>query len=217
MGSNTRATNMGWRLWMSPPCRSLAILPVLGLKAKSAQRKCRSAEGLLPGMRGDQIRAKSLIEKAHPSTADAKTTFPFSGEKVHSASRSSRAFSRESLWLAGPFPLSSSCVFAASSVFAARFATKAAARAFTRSTVRRSRCQVSCGSSCSSEASRSILLRTRHGFIRSAHAWRRTAWVWTQTPSTTSTTTSAPSHKRVAVDTSLQKSMCPGESIRLTK
>ena len=38
-----------------------------------------------------------------------------------------------------------------------------------------------------------------------------------QTPSTTSISTIAPSHSRTAVDTSLEKSMCPGESIMLIK
>lgn len=38
-----------------------------------------------------------------------------------------------------------------------------------------------------------------------------------QTPSSTSTTTMAPSERRVAVDTSDEKSMCPGESIRLMR
>jgi len=36
-----------------------------------------------------------------------------------------------------------------------------------------------------------------------------------QTPSTTSTRTSAPSHNREAVETSLEKSTCPGVSIIL--
>lgn len=40
---------------------------------------------------------------------------------------------------------------------------------------------------------------------------------WGHTPSTTSTTTMAPSHRRTAVDTSLEKSTCPGESIRFTR
>ena len=38
-----------------------------------------------------------------------------------------------------------------------------------------------------------------------------------QTPSTTSTSTTAPSQSRTAVDTSLEKSMWPGESIRFIK
>jgi len=36
-----------------------------------------------------------------------------------------------------------------------------------------------------------------------------------QTPSTTSTRTRAPSHNREAVETSLEKSTCPGVSIML--
>lgn len=55
------------------------------------------------------------------------------------------------------------------------------------------------------------------GLAFSSQAWRSTACVWMQTPSTASTTISAPSDSRTAVDTSLQKSMCPGESIRLTR
>lgn len=39
---------------------------------------------------------------------------------------------------------------------------------------------------------------------------------WVQTPSTTSTRTRAPSHTRDAVDTSLEKSTCPGVSIMFT-
>lgn len=37
------------------------------------------------------------------------------------------------------------------------------------------------------------------------------------TPSKTSTTTMAPSERRVAVETSEEKSMCPGESMRLMR
>ena len=38
-----------------------------------------------------------------------------------------------------------------------------------------------------------------------------------QIPSTTSTNTKAPSHNLEAIDTSLEKSICPGESIKLIK
>ena len=51
----------------------------------------------------------------------------------------------------------------------------------------------------------------------SSQAWRSTAWVWMHTPSTASTTTKAPSDRRAAVETSEQKSTCPGESIRLNR
>jgi len=51
----------------------------------------------------------------------------------------------------------------------------------------------------------------------STHAWRRTVTVWLQTPSTASTRTTAPSHSREAVETSLLKSMWPGESIRFIR
>lgn len=40
---------------------------------------------------------------------------------------------------------------------------------------------------------------------------------WGHTPSTASTTTMAPSHSLIAVETSEEKSTWPGESIRLTK
>eukprot|EP00894_Picocystis_sp_ML_P002972 jgi/Pico_ML_1/53489/g4025.t1 len=43
-----------------------------------------------------------------------------------------------------------------------------------------------------------------------------TACVWMHTPSQTSTSTTAPSLIRAAVDTSQQKSTCPGESTRFT-
>ena len=51
----------------------------------------------------------------------------------------------------------------------------------------------------------------------SSHACRSTAAVCTHTPSTTSTTSSAPSLSRTAEETSEQKSTWPGESIRLTR
>ena len=67
-----------------------------------------------------------------------------------------------------------------------------------------------------STINRSNLLNTTHGFNRSSHACLNTARVCTHTPSTTSTTTTHPSDNRAAVDTSLQKSTCPGESINVT-
>lgn len=36
-------------------------------------------------------------------------------------------------------------------------------------------------------------------------------------PSTTSTNTNAPSHNLEAIETSLEKSICPGESIKFIK
>ena len=59
--------------------------------------------------------------------------------------------------------------------------------------------------------------KKRRELALSCQAWRSTAWVWMQTPSTASTTTSAPSLRRAAVLTSLQKSTCPGESMRLIR
>ena len=61
------------------------------------------------------------------------------------------------------------------------------------------------GLSLSSTIRRSSLLRTRTGLIPSLQACCRTTFVWGWTPSTTSTTTMAPSQSRTAVDTSLQK------------
>ena len=55
------------------------------------------------------------------------------------------------------------------------------------------------------------------GLSFSVQAWRRTVTVWLQTPSTASTRITAPSHRRDAVETSLLKSMWPGESIRLMR
>mmetsp|Transcript_12142 Transcript_12142/g.40014 ORF Transcript_12142/g.40014 Transcript_12142/m.40014 type:complete len:207 (-) Transcript_12142:210-830(-) len=75
----------------------------------------------------------------------------------------------------------------------------------------------SMGERRSSATSRSILLRTRSEVTPSSHACRSTAAVCTHTPSTTSTTSSAPSLSRTAEETSEQKSTWPGESIRLTR
>mmetsp|Transcript_19286 Transcript_19286/g.65032 ORF Transcript_19286/g.65032 Transcript_19286/m.65032 type:complete len:254 (-) Transcript_19286:118-879(-) len=75
----------------------------------------------------------------------------------------------------------------------------------------------SMGERRSSATSRSILLRTRSGVTPSSHACRSTAAVCTHTPSTTSTTSSAPSLSRTAEETSEQKSTWPGESIRFTR
>jgi hypothetical protein len=85
------------------------------------------------------------------------------------------------------------------------------------STTRRRWSNASRGVSCSSRIKRSTLFRTKHGLIFSVHAFLSTACVWVDTPSRTSITTNAPSQRRVAVDTSEEKSMCPGESMRLTK
>lgn len=84
-------------------------------------------------------------------------------------------------------------------------------------TIADSRAAASDGERRSSRMRRSSLLIIRQGVTFSSHACRSTACVWMHTPSTASTTTSAPSLSRAAVDTSLQKSTWPGESIRLTR
>ena len=71
------------------------------------------------------------------------------------------------------------------------------------------------GSYPSSMINLSSLLNTKHGFNRSSHACRNTACVCTHTPSTTSTSTKHPSLNLAAVETSEQKSTCPGESINV--
>ncbi|KAH3668193.1 hypothetical protein OGAPHI_001947 [Ogataea philodendri] len=63
----------------------------------------------------------------------------------------------------------------------------------------------------------SILLRTKTGLSLSTQACLKTVTVCEQTPSTTSTRTTAPSHNLEAVLTSEEKSMWPGESIKLIK
>jgi len=72
-------------------------------------------------------------------------------------------------------------------------------------------------SSCNSSRARSILFMNSTGLIRSAIACRNTVSVCTHTPDTQSTTTRAPSVTRRAAVTSLEKSTCPGESIKLIK
>lgn len=103
---------------------------------------------------------------------------------------------------------------------------------------RRWRC-ASRGVIFSSVIKRSILFSTKTGLMLSIQAWRNTACVckgdvasnwasrqqrkesseptWGQTPSTQSTRMMAPSHNRTAVETSLEKSMWPGESIKLMR
>jgi hypothetical protein len=69
----------------------------------------------------------------------------------------------------------------------------------------------------SSVINRSILLMTSKGLSFSVHVCLRTVTVWLHTPSTASTSTTAPSQSRDAVETSLLKSIWPGESIRLIR
>ena len=63
----------------------------------------------------------------------------------------------------------------------------------------------------------SILFRTRQSFTFSDHACFMTVCVCGETPSFTSTITRPPSDIRRALLTSVEKSTCPGESIRLIK
>ena len=58
------------------------------------------------------------------------------------------------------------------------------------------------------------MFKTKTGFNCSSQACFKTAFVCGQTPSTTSTTIRQPSDRRTAVETSEEKSIWPGESIR---
>ena len=62
--------------------------------------------------------------------------------------------------------------------------------------------------------SRSILFKTNISFRFSMEACRSTACVCGHMPSATSISMTAPSHKRTAVDTSVEKSTWPGLSIK---
>ena len=63
----------------------------------------------------------------------------------------------------------------------------------------------------------SILLRTRTVFTLASQAYRMTVRVYGLTPSTTSIITIAPSERLTAELTSMEKSTCPGESIKFIK
>jgi len=63
----------------------------------------------------------------------------------------------------------------------------------------------------------SILFKTRQVFTFSFQAYLSTVFVYGLTPSTTSTSTQAPSANLKALETSYEKSTWPGESIKFTR
>ena len=60
-------------------------------------------------------------------------------------------------------------------------------------------------------------MNTKHGVIPSFNALYITACVCVHIPSRTSMIIKPPSHNRIAVETSEEKSICPGESIKLIR
>ena len=174
--------------------------------------------------------AKRARPKPQQSNALANITFPFSGENVHSPISGSSAslVSVEGTAASATASASVALPVLADELLAAALAclsvrsrnsdvSKVNASALTFSTMRRRWVKASDGVSFISSARRSILFNTMQGRMRSFNALNSTACVCVHKPSKTSMTMSAPSHKRVAVDTSDEKSMWPGESTRLIK
>ncbi len=209
-GSSTNCTNMG--RWSS--CLGWRNT-FFSEQQYSPQRNRCNTRGFIPNFAANFL-AKIVRLNAQQSMADENATFPFSGQKNNSFSFCSRASSSAP---SSPPEVSTppSCSWEGVAWPRQSLEMSSATIELTYSMIWFRCRQISRASMCPSIMSLSSLLSTRQVLTFSSNAWRSTVCVCAETPSTTSTSTTAPSDNRRALLTSLEKSTCPGESIKFTK